>query len=152
MTRPPRAPDERLFSWGMIAWSVFQGATTFAILAGIYAFALWQGFDESHVRALVFFALVAAILSLIFVNRSYGASVIRALGRKNKALLYVLSSLVVISLVILFVPMIATLLKFSSLDGPDFLMAFAGSAAVLLFLQAMKLAVFRQPPRMAVDP
>ena len=152
MTRPPRAPDERLFSWGMIAWSVFQGATAFAILAGIYAFALLQGFDERYVRALVFFALVAAILALIFVNRSYGASVIRALGRKNKALLYVLSSLVVISLVILFVPMIATLLKFGSLDWQDFLMAFAGSAAVLLFLQAMKLVVFRQPSRMEVDP
>ena len=146
MTRPPRAPDERLFSWGMIAWSVFQGATAFAILAGIYAFALWQNYAESHVRALVFFALVAAILALIFVNRSYGASVIRALGRKNKALLYVLSSLVVISLVILLVPMIAALLKFSALDGQDFLIALAASTVVLLFLQAMKLIVFRPLP------
>ena len=146
MTRPPRAPDERLFSWGMIAWSIFQGATAFAILAGIYAFALWQNYAESHVRALVFFALVAAILSLIFVNRSYAALIIRALGRKNRALLYVLSSLVVISLFILFVPMNATLLKFSALDGQDFLMAFAASTVVLLFLQAMKLIVFRPLP------
>jgi hypothetical protein len=99
-----------------------------------------------------FFALVAAILSLIFVNRSYSASVIRALGRKNKALLYVLSSLVIISLVILFVPMIATLLKFSPLDGADVVMAFVGSAAVLLFLKAMKLAVFSQRPLLEVDP
>lgn len=146
MTRPPRAPDERLFSWGMIAWSVFQCATAFAILAGIYTFALWQNYAESHVRALVFFALVAAILSLIFVNRSYAASVIRVLGRKNTALLYVLSSLVVISLFILFVPMNATLLKFSALDGQDFLIALAASTVVLLFLQAMKLIGFRPLP------
>lgn len=152
MTRPPRAPDERLFSWTMIAWSIFQGATAFAILAGIYAFALWQGFAESHVRTLVFFTLVAAILSLIFVNRSYAASVIWALGRKNKALLYVLLSLVVMSFLVLFVPMIATLLKFSSLNGPDFFMAFAASAAVLLFLQAVKPVLFRQPPRKTIDP
>ena len=152
MTRPPRAPGERLFSWRMIAWSIFQGGTTFAILAAIYAFALWQDYTENHVRALVFFALVAAILSLIFVNRSYAASVIRALGRKNKALLYVLLSLLVISLIILFVPMVATLLKFNALDGRDFLTAFAGSTGVLLFLQAMKLIVFRQPPRKTIDP
>ena len=122
------------------------------ILTGIYAFALWQGFAESHVRTLVFFTLVAAILSLIFVNRSYAASVTWALGRKNKALLYVLLSLVVMSFFVLFVPLIATLLKFSSLNGPDFFMVFAGSAAVLLFLQAMKPILFRQPPRKTIDP
>lgn len=145
MTRPPRAPDERLFSWTMISWSVFQGATTFAILAGIYAFALCQGFAESHIRTLVFFTLVAAILSLIFVNRSYAASVIWALGRKNKALLYVLLSLLVMSFLMLSVPMTTTLLKFSSLNASDFFMAFAGSAVVLLFLEGMKLIVFRPP-------
>jgi Ca2+-transporting ATPase len=134
MTRPPREPDERLFSWTMISWSIFQGATAFAILAGIYAFALWQGFEESHIRTLVFFTLVAAILSLIFVNRSYVASVIWALGRKNKALLYVLLSLLVMSFLMLSVPMTTTLLKFSSLNASDFFLAFAGSAVVLLFL------------------
>jgi Ca2+-transporting ATPase len=152
MTRPPRAPDEPLFSWTMIAWSIFQGATAFAILAGIYAFALRQGFAESHVRTLVFFTLVAAILSLIFVNRSYAASVIWALGRKNKELLYVLLSLLVMSWLMLSVPMITTSLKFSSLNASDFFMALAGSAVLLLFLQAMKLIVFRQPPRKTIDP
>lgn len=152
MTRPPRAPDEPLFSWTMIAWSIFQGATAFAILAGIYAFALWQGFAESHVRTLVFFTLVAAILSLIFVNRSYASSVIWALGRKNKELLYVLLSLLVMSLLMLSVPMITTSLKFSSLNASDFFMALAGSAVLLLFLQAMRLIVFRQPPRKTIDP
>ena len=152
MMRPPRAPDERLFSWRMAAWSIFQGGTTFAILAAIYAFALWQDYTENHVRVLVFFALVAAILSLIFVNRSYAASVIRALGRKNKALLYVLSSLVIISVFILFVPVNTTLLKFSALDRLDFLIALAGSTAVLLFLQAMKLIMFTPPPRITINP
>ena len=118
----------------MVDWSIIQGGTTFAILAAIYAFTLWQDYTENHVRVLVLFALVAAILSLIFVNRSYAASVIRALGRKNKALLYVLSSLVIISVSILFVPVNTTLLKFSALDRLDFLIALAGSTSVLLFL------------------
>ena len=29
MRRPPRDPDEPLFSWGMIGWGVFQGALAF---------------------------------------------------------------------------------------------------------------------------
>jgi hypothetical protein len=38
------------------------------------------------------------------------------------------------------------------LNASDFFLAFAGSAVVLLFLEAMKLIVFRQPPRMTIDP
>ena len=32
MQRPPRPPNERLFSWDMIGWSLLQGGLAFALL------------------------------------------------------------------------------------------------------------------------
>ena len=40
MRRPPRAPDEPLFSWALIAWSLLQGTLAFALVAAIFVAAL----------------------------------------------------------------------------------------------------------------
>lgn len=64
MRRPPRAPDEPLFSGPLVGWSQLQGALTF-------------------------FSLVLAIVSRIFVNRSFSASPATALRRPNDALAWV---------------------------------------------------------------
>ena len=51
-----------------------------------FVVALTRGMPEAEVRALAFFSLVLAIVSLIFVNRSFSASLITALRRPNRAL------------------------------------------------------------------
>ena len=70
----------------MIGWSVLQGTLAFALVAVIYLIALKRGMPEAEVRALAFFSLVLAIVSLIFVNRSFSASLVTALRRPNPAL------------------------------------------------------------------
>jgi Ca2+-transporting ATPase len=144
MSRPPRAPEERLFSWPMIAWSVFQGTAAFVLLVGIYGLAIRRGADEADVRTLIFFALITAIISLILVNRSYGASLSKALLRKNAAFVVVLASITAISAAIGLLPMVSDLLQFSSLDWRDGLIALGAAMALLLFLQGAKLLLPRQ--------
>src|SRR5204863_2276936 len=39
MRRPPRAPDEPLFSWALISWSALQGALACVLVAAIYVMA-----------------------------------------------------------------------------------------------------------------
>jgi Ca2+-transporting ATPase len=143
MTRPPRAPDEKLFSWGMIIWSIFQGGVSFVLLAGVYAFAIWKGYGDAQVRTLVFFALVASILSLIIVNRSFEGSIFGALRRQNRALIYVLASVVFISSAILLIPVTASLLEFASLRIQDLAIVIVTAASSILPLQFMKMAVFK---------
>ena len=143
MTRPPRAPDERLFSWGMIMWSIFQGGVSFVLLAGVYAFAIWKGYGDAQVRTLVFFALVASILSLIIVNRSFDGSIFIALRRKNRALIYVVASVVCISSAILLIPATTSLLEFAPLGIQDLAIAIATGAGAILLLQFMKMAMFK---------
>ena len=92
MRRQPRSPDEPLFSRHLIAWSVLQGAFAFALVAAIFVIGYRQGMPETEVRALAFFSLVMTIVGLIFVNRSFSASLITALRRPNPALVWVLVS------------------------------------------------------------
>lgn len=68
MRRPPRAPDEPLFSGALIGWSILQGTLAFGLVAAIYIVALRRGMPEEEVRALAFFSLVLTIVSLIFVT------------------------------------------------------------------------------------
>ena len=90
MRRPPRAPDEPLFSGPLIGWSLLQGAFAFVLVAVIFVVAFRRGMPEEEVRALAFFSLVLTIVSLIFVNRSFSASLVTALRRPNPALALVL--------------------------------------------------------------
>ena len=90
MLRPPRSPSQPLFSPGFVGWSIIQGIVAFACRLTIYFLAIRNGMPENEVRALTFFSLVTAIVALIFVNRSFRASLSSALLRPNRALIVVL--------------------------------------------------------------
>ena len=90
MRRAPRAPDAPLFSGPLIGWSLLQGAFAFALVAVIFVGAFRRGMPEAEVRALAFFSLILTIVSLIFVNRSFSASLITAFHRPNPVLALVL--------------------------------------------------------------
>lgn len=138
MKRRPRPPTEPLFSWRMIAWSVLQGGIAFGLLAATFLIATREGMPEAEMRALVFFGLVASILALILVNRSFSTSLMQALGRGNTALRYVFAAVLAISTLIASVPYIQTLLKFSHLRAIDFGIALALGTALFVTLEALK--------------
>ncbi|WP_263649710.1 cation-translocating P-type ATPase [Mesorhizobium sp. J8] len=91
MERPPRDPQEALFTRRLVAWSLTQGLLTLAVVAAIFLAGLHSGMPEHEVRALTFFALVASIVGLVLVNRAFSASLIAALRRPNRALLIVVT-------------------------------------------------------------
>lgn len=138
MQRPPRPPSERLFSWAMIGGSLFQGGIAFALLAALYGFAVSEGLAGEHVRALLFFALVAAIVALVLADRSGSASIAASLGRKNVALSFVLASVTTIAAVIMLVPGIPALLRFSTLDWQDWAIVVGTGVVLFLLFQLIK--------------
>jgi Ca2+-transporting ATPase len=133
MARKPRNPAEALFSLPMIVRSLVQGGLAFVGVAAVFLSASHAGMPEAEVRALVFFALVGAILALILANRSFDASIRHAVFRGNAALRYVLGAVMAMVAVSLLVPPIRELLKFGPLHGDDLALA-AGSAVLLLLL------------------
>ncbi|MEO6185055.1 MAG: cation-translocating P-type ATPase [Steroidobacteraceae bacterium] len=138
MRRKPRNPAEPLFSFSMVAWSLFQGLVAFAMLATVFLVETRLGMPESELRALVFFALVAELLALILVNRSFSASLGQALVRNNKALRYVFAAVLAITGLILFWPRAQALLKFGSIAWTDMALAGGLGLALLVVLEACK--------------
>lgn len=143
MQRPPRDPAEALFSLPMIGWSVFQGGLAFAMLAAVLLVEHRAGMPAPELRALIFFALVAQIVALILVNRSFNASLRDALVRHNAALRYVVVAIVAVTTAILFLPGAQALLKFGSIAWGDMGLALGLGVVLLVLLEACKPLVRR---------
>ncbi|MHA3902452.1 cation-translocating P-type ATPase [Castellaniella sp. WN] len=86
MDRPPRDPAAPLFSPGMIAQSLMQGAVVLLMVSLFYWALLRYGESEPAARAAAFIALVSSNMALALVNRSLGASLEAIFRARNKAL------------------------------------------------------------------
>ena len=138
MRRPPRSPDEPLFSSALIGWSVLQGAVAFVLVGAIFVIASSRGMPPAEVRALAFFSLVLSIVSLIFVNRSFSASLVAAVTRPNRALAWVLFAVVVILCLTLLWPFASGLFGFGPLHADDIAVTLGAAALVLISLEWLK--------------
>ena len=144
MRRPPRPPDAPLFSGALIGWSLLQGTLVFVLVAAIFVVAVQRGMPEAEVRALTFFAMVSAIVGLIFVNRSFSASLASALLRPNRSLAWVLLTVATMLGLTLLWPAASLLFRFGPLHADDLFLTAAAGALVLGVLELVK-------PRVAVD-
>ena len=138
MRRRPRAPNEPLFSWPMIAWSVLQGGLAFGFVALIFVVALHRGMPQDEARALAFFSLVLSIISLILVNRSFSTSLITAFSRPNPALGWIVLAMAVILGASLLWPPASAMFRFGPLHADDLALTFAAGVAVLIVLELLK--------------
>ncbi len=138
MRRPPRPADESLFSRHLVGWSVLQGAIALAAVAAIFLTALGRGMPEAEVRALTFFSLVTTIVALIFVNRSFGASLVKALRRPNAVLAWCLLAITVLLSLTLLWPMARGLFRFGPLHVDDLAISLGAGVAVLVLLEVIK--------------
>ncbi len=138
MRRPPRHPDEPLVSRSMIGWSVLQGMFAFALVAAIFVGAYLRGLPDVEVRALTFFSLVLTSVSLIFVNRTFSASLITALRRPNRALVWVLLSVAAMLCLTLLWPFARTLFGFGPLHADDIALTLGAGVLVLVALELSK--------------
>ncbi|WP_431300800.1 cation-translocating P-type ATPase [Tabrizicola sp. BL-A-41-H6] len=138
MDRPPRHPDERLFSAGLVTWSVTQGLVALAAVIGMLVYGAQKAMPEEELRALVFFTLVITIIALILVNRSFTSSLGAALGRPKPALLIVLAGVGGILATVVLWPVAQGVFRFGPLHGDDIVLTAAAGLAVLLVLELLK--------------
>jgi Ca2+-transporting ATPase len=67
MRRPPRYPEQPLFTLGYVAWSLLQGALVLALVASLFVVVLHRGLPEEDARSLTFASLVATNFGLVLV-------------------------------------------------------------------------------------
>ncbi|MBY8829424.1 cation-translocating P-type ATPase [Hephaestia mangrovi] len=139
MDRRPRRPNEPLFSMPMIVRSVAQGAIAFLMLAALLFAAACRGMPAPEIRALVFFALVSAVIALVLVNRAFSRSIADALIRGNAVFRYIVGGVVIIGAIIIASPFVQDLLQFASLSAAELALALAIGALLLVTLEWTKL-------------
>ncbi|MGL4974754.1 MAG: cation transporting ATPase C-terminal domain-containing protein [Bosea sp. (in: a-proteobacteria)] len=138
MARPPRVPDEPLVSLTLVGWALAQGAVGFAPVLLLVLLGMQRGMPEDEIRALAFVTLVFSVVSLIFVHRSFNASLKSAFAWHNPALRVVLLFVAAALAIALMWPTASTLFRFGPLHTDDLLYAAVGAIAVLLVLEALK--------------
>ena len=138
MRRPPRPPTQPLFSGPLVTWGLLQGAAVLVFVAAVYMAAVWQTLPDAEIRALTFCALVLAIVGLVFVNRSFSASLITAFARPNRALGWVMPAVVAGLGAVLFWGPARDLFRFGGIELLPLGLVLAGAALLLGGLEALK--------------
>jgi len=138
MRRPPRDPEQPLFTAALIGWGLVQGLLVFAMVAGVFVIGQTRAMPETELRALTFFALVLSFVCLIFVNRSFSTSIVAALRRPNPMLAVVLVIVGGVLGLSLAWPWLRDLFKFGPLHWDDLGLTAAAALAVLIVLELIK--------------
>jgi Ca2+-transporting ATPase len=143
MQRPPRDPEERLFSMPVVARGLVQGGIAFALLGVLLVAGARFGLPTPELRTFVFFALVAAVLALVLANRSFSMRISHALLRHNVSFRYVVAAIVGINALILIVAPLRRLLGFALLGWIEYGVIIAAGILLLLLFELTKRPVRR---------
>jgi Ca2+-transporting ATPase len=139
MKRPPRNPLLPLLSRRRILLSSLQGASVALVVLFIYAMALHLGEADTNARTLAFATLVVGNLMLILTNRSWTHVITATLRAPNPALWWVVGGAGVVLVMVVYVPFLQSLFRFSTLHPPDILICLTGGVTSLLWFEGWKL-------------
>jgi len=138
MQRPPRKPDERLFSRRTGGLAILQGVSVLAICIVIFLLARLQHSPEAA-RALTFATLVVAFVLIIVVNRSWTRSLVDMLRVPNAAFRWVVAGTAILLATVLFVPAAQRLFHFAPLHAGDLALCAGAGVISVLWFEALKL-------------
>jgi P-type Ca2+ transporter type 2C len=145
MRRPPRDPKSPLLLRKRILWALVQGLIALAILSGLLIAVSRAGMIEGDMRVLLFTSLVLINMGLILVNRSFKASLVRALLQPNRALWILLGTVSVLLAIAILWPPARSLFHFGRLHWDDLAICAAVGVSSLIALEAIKSVWFRAP-------
>ena len=146
MQRPPRNPDERLFSMRSIGVALMQGFSVLAVCLGVFLLAR-ADHSADAARALTFSTLVVAFVVIILVNRSWTRSAFAMLRVPNAALQWVVFGTCIFLTVVLVVPFAQRLFYFAPLHPTDLVLSLGAGLVCVLWFELVKLARRHQGPR-----
>ncbi|MFB3917533.1 MAG: cation-translocating P-type ATPase [Terriglobales bacterium] len=138
MQRPPRDPREPLLSRQLLLLSFFQGVSVLLVVLAVFAITLYRGETATNARALTFATLVVANLMLILTNRSWTRIIVATLRAPNVALWWVVGGAVAVLALVIYVPWLRSLFRFSVLHLLDVGICLAAGVASLLWFEAWK--------------
>ena len=126
----------------MVLTGLVQGLGVLAVVAGIYAWAITTGRGEAEARTLAFINLVVGNLGMIMANRSWTRSIIGTLREKNPSVKYVAGGAIAFLALVVFVPFLNRLFRFSPLHGWDLALCVATGLGAVMCTEFTKIPGF----------
>jgi Ca2+-transporting ATPase len=139
MNRPPRNPQEPLFSKWTIGVSLMQGVSVLVFILAVFSISLYLGHGEQEARALTFTTLIIANLGLILTNRSWSRTIFATLRSPNTALWLVLVGTTVFLGLVLYLPFLRSLFRFNMLHPFDLGICLTAGIISSLWFEGLKL-------------
>lgn len=148
MRRPPRAPEKTLVDAPLAFFSFVQGVVATALIGGVVFYSEASGAGEALVRTTAFLSLLAAIVALVLVNRSFGASIVSAITRPNQPMAVIFPLVALAAMLAVTVEPARALFRFAAIGPAEAALAGLSGLSTLLVLEGLKfIGALRKPRR-----
>jgi Ca2+-transporting ATPase len=138
MLQKPRPFTATFFNFKELMTSIIQGlAISLAALSG-YQYAVWEVYNESVTRAMVFMVLIFANILLTLVNRSFYYSMITTLGYKNNLVPLIIGITLLLAGLLLFVPPLTAFFQFEPLNVFQLSISIGAAMVGVLWFELVK--------------
>lgn len=115
MIKKPRPFLTTFFNDKELTTSVIQGIIITVGALTAYQYSVSSSFSENTTRTMVFMVLIVANIFLTLVNRSFYYSIFSTLKYKNNLVPLIIGLTIILSLAIIYIPVLATFFEFDSL-------------------------------------
>jgi len=139
MRRPPRNPQESIFDKRTIAWSLLQGLSVLLVVLGVFMVGRNANLNEAESRAMAFSSLIAANLGLILTNASWSRNIFATLRSRNTAMWWVIGGALVFLGLVLYVPFLSRLFRFSMLSLAEVALCLGVGLVSVVWFELLKL-------------
>ncbi|HTM11013.1 MAG TPA: cation-translocating P-type ATPase, partial [Verrucomicrobiae bacterium] len=147
MRRPPRRPDEPLFSAGKIAASLLQGVIVLLTTLIALVFERRIGLSDAALRGATFTTLVIGLWSLILVNRAWSRPLAETLRTRNIPFWWVTAAALACLAVVLYAPALANIFHFAQPSPSGLLVSVAVGALGTVALAATRRLLRLRPQK-----
>ena len=139
MDRPPRNPQEPLFSRRVLLLSTLQGLSVLVTLLAVFGISLARGQGELDARTLTFTTLIIANLGLMLTNRSWTGSIREIIQAPNSALWWVTGGALLFLALVLYIPSLREIFRFSAIHATDMVISISLGICSILWFELFKI-------------
>ncbi len=138
MLQKTRPFTNTFFNWKELTTSIIQGlAITVGTLFG-YQYGVYQGYDESIVRSMVFTILITANIFITLINRSFYYSILTTLKYRNNLVPLIICITIAITTMLLYISPLAKFFLFTSLSINQILACLAIGFSSVIWYELVK--------------
>jgi Ca2+-transporting ATPase len=139
MQRPPRAPEESLFSGGLTRHVIWVGAAIGLLALGVGAFYFdAENSADTRWQTMIFTALAFMQMGQALASRSTQTSIFTLGLRSNPVLLGLVLLTAVLQLLVIYVPFLDRFFQVTPLAAPELLLCVGLGVLTLLLIEAEK--------------